>query len=188
MCAAANLPHSMFDAVTAFEGGLTLTASVPDPAGSKSGVTVSAGFDLGARNEQDLRNLGFPEALITLLRPYLGLQKYVALNFLRQNPLTINADDAQLIHEKSRMQSLSSLVADYAKDSKNKDFCSIPERWQTVISSIQFQYGSARMKTPTFWKAVSEQRWSDAIAVLRDFNDRYPTRRNLEADYVESNQ
>jgi hypothetical protein len=187
ICAAANLPDSMFDAVRAFEGGLTLTANVPDPAGSKSGVTVSAGFDLGARNEQDLLNLGFPDALVTLLRPYLGLQKYAALNFLRQNPLTITAEDAELIHEKSRMQSLSSLVADYAKDSR-RDFCSIPQRWQTVISSIQFQYGSARTRTPTFWKAVAEQRWADAIAQLRDFKDNYPTRRNLEADYVESLQ
>lgn len=187
ICAAANLPDSMFDAVRAFEGGLTLKASVPDPGGSKSGVTVSAGFDLGARNEQDLLNLGFPDALITLLRPYLGLQKYAALNFLRQNPLTITTEDAELIHEKSRLQSLSRLVADYAKDSR-RDFCSIPQRWQTVISSIQFQYGSARTKTPTFWKAVAEQRWADAIAQLRDFKDNYPTRRNLEADYVQSLQ
>ena len=56
---------------------------------SKSGVTVATGFDLGQRNETDLRTLGLPSDLITTLKPYLGRKAKDAQDALAKAPLTI---------------------------------------------------------------------------------------------------
>jgi hypothetical protein len=54
------------------------------------------------------------------------------------------------------------------------------------LSQLTHQYGSAKDKTPNFWKQVIEQRWGDAVNNLRNFGDSYPTRRNKEANLLQS--
>jgi nucleoid-associated protein YgaU len=38
---------------------------------------------------------------------------------------------------------------------------------------------------PNFWSDVTEGRWESVIQKLRDFGDRYPSRRNAEADLLQ---
>ena len=52
--------------------GNNLVGKVPDAEGSKSGVTIASGFDLGARNLADLS--GLPEEIINNLKPFLGFK------------------------------------------------------------------------------------------------------------------
>ena len=56
---------------------------------------------------------------------------------------------------------------------------------QTVIASVAFQYGNLSTATPNFWRQVTAQDWSGALANLRNFGDRYKTRRAKEADLLE---
>jgi nucleoid-associated protein YgaU len=38
---------------------------------------------------------------------------------------------------------------------------------------------------PRFWNDVAQGRWTNVVQKLRDFGDRYPTRRNAEADLLQ---
>ena len=64
-------------------------------------------------------------------------------------------------------------------------FTAIPSRWQTVIASVEFQYGSLQKKCPSFWAYVIKQYWDEAITELKSFGDRYSMRRKKEASYAE---
>jgi UDP-3-O-acyl-N-acetylglucosamine deacetylase len=173
-----------FDFISTFEGGSLNKGYVPDAAKSKSGVTIAVGFDLGARNVNDLRALNLDNALVDLLTPYLGLQGRSALRYVEQHPLIIADADATSINVSVKSVLIDLLVAKYDADA-GVSFSSIPAKWQTVIASVEFQYGSVQKKCPSFWRCVIKQNWHEAIAELRDFGDRYRTRRNKEADYVE---
>ena len=173
-----------FNFISTFEGGSLNKGYVPDAQNSKSGVTLAIGFDLGARNANDLLALALDTKLIDLLSPYLGLQGRQALHYLQDHPLSISDTNATAINLAVKHKLLGSLITKYDA-SGQVPFAAIPARWQTVIASVEFQYGSLQKKCPSFWRCVSQQNWPGAIAELRGFGDRYPTRRNKEADYVE---
>ncbi|MFQ3250372.1 pesticin C-terminus-like muramidase [Glaciecola sp.] len=174
-----------FSFIHRLEGGSLTRGYVPDVRNSKSGVTIGAGFDLGARNASDLEKLGLDSNLIAKLYPYLGLQRHDAANYLRQHPLEISQEQAAFIDVKVKQRVIDGLIRKYDQMSP-VEFCSIPGCWQTVIASVEFQYGSVKTKCPTFWRLVTGQSWSEALHELRNFGDRYATRRNQEADFVES--
>lgn len=180
-----NQQHSIdYQFISSFEGGSINKGYVPDATGSKSGVTVGIGFDLGARNVQDLKVLGLNQSLITKLTPFLGLQGTDAARFLATNELNITDEEATSINIAAKSRMITALITKYNADSAIP-FVSIPAAWQSVIASVEFQYGSVQKKCPSFWRCVVKQDWLEGIAELRDFGDGYPTRRNKEADYVE---
>jgi len=176
-----------FDFIHELEGGTLLSGYVPDPENSKSGVTIAAGFDLGARNDKDLRMLSLNATLIGKLYPYLGRQGMDALNYVTEYPLTISIHEAAAIDSSVKLQLVERLVERFNSDS-NVLFNEIPESWQTVIASVEFQYGNLSRRCPTFWKWVTHQKWDKALLELRDFGDRYSSRRNKEADYILSHK
>ena len=54
-----------------------------------------------------------------------------------------------------------------------------------MIASVSFQYGVAlNRRTPNFWWQITNGDWDGALANLRNFGDRYDTRRNKEADLL----
>lgn len=162
------------------EGGQRLTGYVPDPRKSQSGVTIATGFDLGARNEADLRRLRLPQSLVSKLSPYLGLKRWRALSELQGRPLTITQREADLIDRASKGSALSRLTTAYNRASSTP-FESLPREAQTVIASVAFQYGDLPAEAPTFWGHVIRQDWAAAINELENFGDGYPTRRRAEA-------
>jgi hypothetical protein len=173
-----------FDFISELEGGSILTGYVPDPKNSKSGVTIAVGFDLGARNLQDLQSMGLSPNVVNKLSPYLGLQGMQAKNSLDDNPLQISENEAAAINEAVKYKMSKRVIDEYNQHSV-VDFGTLPARWQTVIASVAFQYGSLSKRCKRFFSCIIKQDWSAAISELRNFNDRYPTRRNKEADYAE---
>jgi WXG100 family type VII secretion target len=167
------------------EGGQALDGYVPAPEVSKSGVTVGTGFDIGQRTESDIDAMDIPDTLKEKLKPYAGLIKQDAVDFLADNPLTITQEEATALDKAVKQKALDTLVTRYDNATTGTKFADLPQEMQTVLASVEFQYGSMSAKTPNFWKMVTEQRWDDAIAELRDFGDKYPTRRGLEADLLQ---
>lgn len=173
--------------LSAREGGIRLDGYVPAPAGSKSGVTIATGCDLGQRNRADLRALRLPLSLIDKLAPYLGVTRSDAVKLLNEKPLRISLLEAQLIDKAVKRDHLAKLVERYINSDHNVrkvDFFSLPAEAQTVIASLSFQYGTLSVKTPRFWKAATSQDWAAVERELRNFQDRHPTRRHLEADLL----
>ena len=161
--------------------GLRLTGYVPDPDGSKSGVTIATGFDLGARNEGDLE--GLPKALIEKLKPYLGIKGAEAQSVAKN--LKVTSNQAAKIDEFSKKKATDALKSKWMA-ATGESFDSLPKNKATVIASVAFQFGDLESETPNFWRQVTNNDWNAALNNLRDFGDKYPTRRNLEADYLEA--
>lgn len=154
---------------------------VPDADGSDSGVTIATGFDLGARNINDLK--GLPKALIEKLAPYLGIKGAQAEEIASN--LNITDPEAKTIDEFSKKEATDRLKAKWQAATGNS-FDDLPKNKATVIASVAFQYGDLATEAPNFWRQVTNNDWNAALNNLRDFQDRYPTRRNLEADYLEA--
>ncbi len=174
--------------IASLEGKGVTTGYVPNPTGSKSGVTIATGFDLGARNENDLTVLGLATDLITKFKPYLGLQGTTADEFLKKNPLTITEAEAADIDKKVKGKKVPAIKQQYINSAHNiakVQFDDLPSQAQTVIASVSFQYGSLPSKAPKFWTAASSQDWTESVKILRAFGDSYPTRRGKEADLLE---
>lgn len=166
------------------EGAQVTVAYVPDPEGSDSGVTIASGFDLGQRRLDDLRSLGLSDALCTRCEPYLGLKKHDAVSKLELEPLTLTDDEALAIDKAVRRQHLDQLIRGFNAAS-DVSFEDLPPACQTVVASVSFQYGAALgSRTPNFWRQVTSGDWEGALGNLRNFGDRYRTRRNKEADLL----
>lgn len=169
------------------EGGSRVVGYVPAVGVSKSGVTIATGFDLGQRNESDLKSLKLNDELIAKLEPYLGVKGADAQALLKKSPLSITAIQAQAIDKAVKSSHIFRLKLKYNTAPGNKKkFVDIPAAAQTVIVSVSFQYGvGLSVRAPKFWKAVTSQDWPEAVKILKSFRDAYPTRRRKEAALME---
>jgi len=172
-----------FSFINELEGGSKTAGYVPAAEVSKSGVTIGTGFDLGQRNESDLKALGLPSDLTAKLKPYLGKKAKDALDALDKAPLTVTTAQAATIDKAVKRTHVDLLKQKYDSAAENKKkFTDLPVEAQTVIASVSFQYGAALdARVPKFWKAAKAQNWKECIKVLNGFGDAYPTRRKKEA-------
>ena len=159
--------------------GFELQGTVPDAKNSKSGVTISSGFDLGARNVNDLK--GLPKNIITKLKPFLGLKGSEAV--AKAKELNITEEEAEIINTFAHKQSLSKLKKKWEKDS-GQSFNLLSKEQATVLASVAFQYGDLKTETPTFYRLALAGDWQGVYNELIDFKDNYPTRRKSEAKYL----
>ena len=86
-----------WDFISDLEGGQRLRGYVPAAAVSKSGVTIATGVDLGQRSEAEIDAMAIPDGLKVKLKPYAGLKKLAAVEFLAAHPLTITKDEADAL-------------------------------------------------------------------------------------------
>ena len=162
-----------FDFISKLEGGQRLDAYVPAASNSKSGVTVATGFDVGGRDEKDLKALKLPDALIAKLEPYLGKTGKDAETFLKGQPLKIDKKEADLIDQVVKKKVEDTLIPAYDGAIKKRGgtakFTDLIPEAQTVIASVHFQYQDLAGRTPDFWDLVVQMDFYGAIDELRDF-------------------
>lgn len=170
-----------WDFIAKQEGSRKLKGYVPNAEGSKSGVTIATGFDLGARNLSDLS--GLPQAIIDKLTPFLGIKGANAKEQAKN--LNVTDEEAKTIDEFSHKEAENNLKTRW-QAATGESFDNLPKNKATVIASVAFQYGNLETETPNFWRQVTSDDWNAAEANLRNFGDDYKSRRNREADYFES--
>lgn len=158
---------------------------VPDPDGSQSGVTIASGFDLGQRSAEEIK-AAFDGPLAEKLLPYIGLKKHQALECLQQKPLIVTEEEAETINQFSHTNATNRLKQLWQESDAQTDFDDLPDDCQTVVASVAFQYGNLATRTPNFWKQVTAEDWDAATANLRNFGDKYGSRRHKEADLLTS--
>lgn len=173
-----------FDFIGQLEGN-SLKGYVPDPLSSQSGVTIASGFDIGQRSNQEIIG-AFSSDLAAKLLPYSGLKRMAAYEFHQKHPLEITEKEASIINDYAHKKAKTRLRHDWDNSVSAISFDDLSGRCKTVIASVAFQYGSLAFKTPNFWAQVTRQDWEGAIRNLRSFGDKYETRRNKEADLLES--
>jgi len=176
----ANIDWSLIEG---FEGEKVLTGYVPDPEHSHSGVTIATGVDLGQMGLVAIYER-FSTPLADKLAPYAGLTCFDAVEALDEAPLAVTPEEAAEIDEVVRAEHVSYLAKQFDAACETP-FAELPEQAQTVITSVGFQYGSVARRCPKFWAAATDCNWSQVVSELRTFGDRYPTRRNKEADHLE---
>jgi hypothetical protein len=163
--------------------GFEIIGKVPDAKGSKSGVTIASGFDLGARKLSDLN--GLPKEIIDKLKPFLGLKGNEAVAAAKK--LQITKEEGKIINQFAKRESLTRLKKKWNKDSKIK-FDKLSKEQATVLASVAFQYGSSfKRKDGTqmnFYSLALNNDWQGVYDELMDFKDNYPTRRKEEAAYL----
>lgn len=168
-----------------FLEGSSCEGYVPDPDKSQSGVTIASGFDIGQRSENELVT-AFDLDLCLKLIPYANKTKHSACEQLAELPLNISQEEANIINAFSHSDAQTRLVKEWDASNTYCAFEALSEECQTVVASIAFQYGNLRIKTPNFWHQVTLGDWQGAYENLRHFGDKYPSRRNKEADLLAS--
>jgi len=166
------------------EGAGICDGYVPVANTSESGVTIATGVDLGQMSAAGLSALAISEELKDKLRPYCGLRKASAVECLAARPLRITRDECTELDRAIQAGHLAEIAAAYNAAHPAKPFEQLPERAQTVIASVAFQYGSLRVRCPRFWSASVRQNWRDVIGELENFGDAYGPRRRREAEYL----
>ena len=157
---------------------------VPDAENSNSGVTIACGFDIGCRSLIDLKLL-FNDDIVAKLAPYCGYTGRDAVEFLSENPLEITKGDEIKINMTVHKFMSRNLAKAWFYADAYDNFHDLSDECQTVVASVAFQYGRLEVATPNFWRQVTTGDWGAALENLRNFGDRYPTRRNKEADLLQ---
>jgi hypothetical protein len=152
-----------------------------------SGVTLGKGIDLGQQSEEGLRKIGVSPETIEKVRPYLGKKKQDALDVLGKYTLD-EEESAAVIYdiEKKLHDSNFNTYIDYYEKQTGRKFADLNPKVQTAIGSVISQYGPyLNKRTPKFNNAIINNNVKGMKEELRNFGDKYKTRRNLEADLLE---
>ena len=190
-----------FNFIGELEGNV-LEANVPDPEGSKSGVTVGTGIDLGARTREDFAGFDDQE-LLDRFDEYFGLQGMEAFKYEQDNPLVISQEESDALNAFIKGQSTQRLDSNFS-NVFGVDLADLPPELQTVVASIGYQYGPNFMvdnpdteefdpKTPKFVNLLSmiakdpknPEGYKNISNELMNFGDRYKTRREKEAELIQ---
>ena len=146
-----------------------------------SGPTIGMGVDFGQKSPQELA--GLPQELRTKLEPYTNIRGQEAVNFVRNNPISLSQEERQTVNAWSKQAETSRVIELWERDS-NIPWSSLTKQQATAVASVMYQYGSYRVRTPSFWNAATRGDWAVVENELRNFGDSYGARRNREANYL----
>ncbi|MEI7378074.1 pesticin C-terminus-like muramidase [Dickeya chrysanthemi] len=149
-----------------------------------SGVTIGMGIDLGQREAKDLIRDGVPNSIVEKLKPYMKLKKASALQKIREIPLKLTSNEANILSNIYIQKSIQSLETEFDNESKGVKFSQLPVNTRTMILDLAHQYGNLKLKTPKTWGFIINQQWGELVKELKDFHDKYPTRREREAALI----
>jgi len=182
-----------FDFIGKSEGKGIMEGYVPTNNGEvldSSGVTIGTGVDLGQKNIEYFE--GFEhEDILNKIKPYFGMKGQEALTYEEETPLNLLSQEVGYLDEFTKNKEMS-LIEKSFKDLTGKEFANMPPELQTIISDLQFQYGTDYNKTPKFRDIIksiakdpeNKSLYSDLENELRNFGDKYQTRRGREADLI----
>lgn len=169
-----------WDQIHKLEGGSQNKGYVPNS--GRSGVTVGAGFDIG--QHPDIEKLDISPELRDKIAPFAGIERDNASDILEaKGGLVLSPEEASQLNEHGKNETLGKLKEYWAKHS-DVPFESLTPAQQTVLASVAYQYGTIG-RTPRFAQHATTGNWEGAVKELRNFGDKYKSRRNREADLLE---
>tara|TARA_B100000212_G_C27384397_1_gene538533 strand:+ start:5369 stop:6127 length:759 start_codon:yes stop_codon:yes gene_type:complete len=156
-----------------------------------SGVTIGTGLDLGTKNMNYFKDFENKETL-KKMEAYFGMKGQAAYDFEQANPLSLSEEETKALDNFVKGRELESIENSFLALT-GKELSSMPPRLQTVIADLQFQYGSNYNRTPKFREIIKDiaedpqdaDSYIPLMNELRDFGDKYDTRRNREADLIQ---
>lgn len=174
-----------YDFIKQLEGN-KITAYIPrDSSGNiigQSGVTIGAGIDLG--NFGNIDQLDISNKIKAKLRQYEGLRRELAEQMLKDFPLKLTEEEVSKLNA-AVIDYYTTYIKDQYELESAKKWQDLSDRQQTVITSVLYQYGTPT-RVPKFWAYVTSGNWSNVITELKDFGDKFTSRRHREAAYLEN--
>ena len=173
-----------WDFISELEGKGVNQAYVPS---DNSWVTVATGFDLKEKDADLLNEIGISEETTNLLSQFFGMSGAEAKEASADFSLT----DEQVteIDKASHNWYANQVKKTYESKDHKVAWDDLSEAMQTVIASVGFQHGTSFTRKDgsemNFIKQARDNDWDALLANLRNFGDKYKSRRNLEADYLE---
>ncbi|MDZ5648061.1 pesticin C-terminus-like muramidase [Nitrospirillum sp. BR 11828] len=194
-----------FTFLSQFEGGQQLRGYVPFGndglvAGS-SGMTVATGFDVGQKSEAELKAIGLPQDVITLVSPFAkhkfkGMTKIQVAKWVKDTaPLPIlTKAQADAVDKAVHGDVLNAIknAWDQGREEGVPAFTELPTPWQTVLFSRAFHQGNGVTSTSVaqpFFTAAFAGKWDEAVTALRNYAvspDWYKQRVASEAAYLDT--
>ena len=89
------------------------------------------------------------------------------------------------MNELAKKQEIGKLKEAWNNSASTVSFDDLTKEQATAVASVAFQYGNLATETPKFWGYVTSGDWVAAAKELRNFGDKHPSRRKLEANYLE---
>jgi hypothetical protein len=174
-----------WDFISSLEGKGVKKAYVPS---ENSGVTIATGFDLKEKDRDLLTTMGISEDTTNLLSQFFGMSgaqaEEASLNF------ELTDEQVQEIDKASHTWYANQVKATYESQDHKTPFDDLTEAQQTVLASVGFQHGTSFKRKDgsemNYIKQARNNDWEALTANLRNFGDDFPTRRNKEADFLES--
>ena len=148
---------------------------------SNSGVTIGTGIDLKMKNRKYFENLNIDEDIIKKLEPFFGLKGLEA--DIKAKNLNLSKEQIDKLDLAVKKDYSNRIIQQYEKDS-GKKFENLTDAQQTVIVSVAFQHGLNATKGYNFWKQATSGDWKGVENNLRNFGDKYKTRRKEEANLL----
>jgi len=155
-----------------------------------SGVTIATGVDLGQQSKAGLASMGISAATISMLEPYIGLQKEQAKVKLTQSPLTITAEQVQEIDNAVHKAYISNTAMRFGRER----FEAAPKEVQAVAVSLCYQFGAPkREESPSLalaWEMMRQGKYKEAAEFLTNQSGWsashrvFMTRRTQEAELL----
>jgi hypothetical protein len=172
-----------FDFLYEVEGKPSPTAHISVTNCAENDGVCIASLGLGDLNYIDLRQLKLNSTLIGKLYPYLGRKGAEASNYPSEFPLNLSENEALAIDKALKHELLGKLTIRFNVSSEVL-FFDISSAWQSIIFSIELQYGNTQKYCPDFWNFVISEEWDEALTTLYAFGERHGERHKIEADYI----
>ena len=174
-----------WDFISSLEGKAVKDAYVPS---DNSGVTIATGFDLKEKDADLLNQMGISEDTTNLLSQFFGMQGAEAKE--SSQGFSLNDDQVKEIDQASHNWYAGQVKRAYENGDHQTAWDDLTEAQRTVITSVGFQHGTSfKRKDGSEMNYIKQARandWDSLLANLRNFGDDFNTRRNKEADYLES--
>ncbi len=170
--------------ISELEGKAINTAYVPD---NNSGVTIGTGFDLKEKNADLLEEMGISQETTSLLSQFFGMSGAQAKE--ASTGFTLTDNQVKEIDKASHEWYAKQVIKTYNKHNPVKPFEELSRAEQTVLVSVGFQHGTSFTRTDgsdmNFIKQAASGDWDAVLENLKNFGDKFPTRRNKEAKLLE---
>ena len=171
--------------ISELEGKGVKKAYVPS---ENSGVTVATGFDLKEKDVNMLSEMGISEDTTNILSQFFGMSGADAEE--ASKGFELNDEQVKEIDQASHNWYSDQVIKTYNSHNPIKPFEELTSAQQTVLTSVGFQHGTGFKRKDgsdmNFIKQAASGDWNAVLNNLRNFGDQFPTRRNKEADLLES--
>lgn len=131
-----------------------------------SGVTIGMGCDLGQQTEKSLVEMGLPKDLVAKFRPYLGLTRYAAMDYLEAHPLSITKDEERTLNRAVVGLYITYAQREYDLSKPAHKFWELSTGRQIALTSLRFHMGVGKAAYPKTFRYLSEGKWSQAALEL----------------------